>query len=142
MCEASEGYEAVPAQPMTGSTNCTLTTLLHEMGHVLGLWHEQSRSDRDTYVSVNYDNVIKGSWSNFQVLTDNQQILGLCDYASVMQYPPYAFSRNGGPVIESIPAGIPLNSTEGVPVPVTADYSAGDKETIERLYGAPRRRSL
>ena len=39
-------------------------------------------------------------------------------------------------MIETIPAGIPLTGTEGVPIPSTADYSAGDKEGIERLYGA------
>jgi hypothetical protein len=145
VCEADEGYEAIPAQPMTGSTDCTVATILHEMGHVIGLWHEQSRSDRASYVAVNYNNVIKGSWSNFQILTDDQQILGSYDYASVMQYIPFAFTRNGGSVIESIPAGIPMAGYEGVPAqagpPGTpalppADYSAGDKETIRRLYGA------
>jgi len=136
-CEAAEGYEAEPAQPMTGSTNCTVGTILHEMGHVIGLWHEQSRADRDNYISVNYNNVIKGSWGNFEVVTQNAETLGLYDYASVMQYPPYSFSRNGGTVIETIPAGIPLSNVEGVPVPPNADYSAGDKEAIERLYGAP-----
>jgi hypothetical protein len=37
VCEANEGYEAEPAQPMTGSTKCTVGTILHEMGHVIGL---------------------------------------------------------------------------------------------------------
>jgi hypothetical protein len=146
VCEANEGYEAIPAQPMSGSTDCTLGTILHEMGHVIGLWHEQSRPDRDSYITVNYDNVIKGSWSNFEIISDDQQILSSYDYASVMQYIPYAFTRNGGAVIESIPAGIPLGGYEGVPAFAGAtgtpalpnvDYSAGDKETIERLYGAP-----
>jgi hypothetical protein len=136
-CEALEGYEAVPAQPMSGSTTCAVGTILHEMGHIIGLWHEQSRPDRNTYITVNYNNVIKGSWSNFEVDTDNAQIFAPYDYASVMEYPPYSFSRNGGPVIETIPAGIPLSGVEGVPAPSTVDYSATDKETIERLYGAP-----
>jgi hypothetical protein len=135
-CEANEGYEAVPAQPMTGSTNCTVATILHEMGHVIGLLHEFQRPDRDNYVTVNYDNAIKGSWGNFEILTQNEQVLAPYDYASLMQYPPYSFSRNGGPVIETIPAGMALGG-EGVPVPAAADYSAGDKETIERLYGSP-----
>jgi hypothetical protein len=136
-CEALEGYEAVPAQPMTGSAVCAVGTILHEMGHIIGLYHEFQRADRNSYVTVNYNNVIKGSWGNFEILTDNVQILGLYDYASVMQYPPYSFSRNGGPVIETIPAGMPLGSAEGVPAQASADYSAGDKEAIERLYKAP-----
>jgi hypothetical protein len=136
-CEAAEAFENEAAQPMQGSATCTVGTILHEMGHIIGLWHEFQRPDRDSYVTVNYNNAIKGSWGNFEILTQNAQILGLYDYASVMQYPPYSFSRNGGPVIETIPAGIPLSNVEGVPVPAKADYSAGDKEAIERLYGAP-----
>ena len=144
-CEAAEGYEAEPLQPMSGSATCTVGTILHEMGHIIGLWHEFQRSDASNYVTVNYGNVIKGSWGNFETLTQNAQILGLYDFASLMQYPPYSFSRNGGPVIETIPAGMPLGNVEGVPEPVvdgtpvedTADYSAGDKEAIMRLYGVP-----
>jgi hypothetical protein len=135
-CEANEGYEAMQGQPMEGSGSCTVTTLLHEMGHVIGLWHEQSRADRDTYVTVNYSNVIKGSWSNFEIDPDNHQILTPYDYASVMEYPAWSLSRNGGPVIESIPPGIPLQGADGVPGGGPADYSAADKEAIERLYGA------
>lgn len=136
-CEASEGYEAIPAQPMGGSFLCTEGTILHEMGHVIGLWHEQSRSDRDTYVSVNYQNLIKGSRFNFDIVQDNVQNLTFYDYASLMQYPAFSFTRNGGPAIETIPAGMPVGSYDGIPVPATTDYSAGDKEGIERLYGMP-----
>jgi len=136
-CETSEGYEAIPAQPMTGSFLCTEATVLHELGHVIGLWHEQSRSDRDTYVTVNYQNIIKGSRFNFDIIPDNVQDLTLYDYASLMQYPAFSFIRNGGPGIETIPAGMPLASFDGVPVPQVVDYSTGDKEGIERLYGAP-----
>ena len=138
-CEAEEGYQPTfpQPQPMGGASNCTVGTILHEMGHVIGLWHEHSRSDRNTFVSVDYNNVIKGSWSNFEILGDNAQNLTLYDYASVMEYPSFSFSRNGGPVIETIPPGIPLSGSEGVPVPTNPDYSAADKEGIERLYGAP-----
>jgi hypothetical protein len=136
-CEALEGYLAKPAQPMTGSTSCTVGTIMHEMGHIIGLWHEQSRPDNGTYITQHYSNVIKGSWSNFQQPTDNYQYLTTYyDYASLMQYPAFSFTANGNPVIESIPAGIPLNSSEGVPFITTADYSRGDKEGIKRLYGA------
>ncbi len=136
-CEAYVGYQATPAQPVTGSASCDESTILHEMGHVIGLWHEMTRSDRDSYVTVNYNNVVKADYpGNFLINTENQQNLTTYfDYASLMQYPSMSFSRNGGPVIESIPAGIPMN-IEGDPVPTTPDYSAADKEGILRLYGA------
>ena len=135
-CEAEEGYQPTftQPQPMGGAANCTIGTILHEMGHVIGLWHEQSRPDRDAYVTVNYQNIIKGSRSNFDIVTDNIQDYTLYDYASLMQYPPFVQSRNGGPSLETIPPGIPLGGAEGVPM-IATDYSAGDKESILRLYG-------
>ncbi len=131
-CEATVGRAGGEQQVggSGGSSNpCALGTILHEMGHTIGLWHEQSRPDRDTYVSVNYNNLIKGSISNFNQIYDNAQTSGtLYDYASIMEYPAFSFSRNGGPAIESIPAGIPLSNFIG--------YTTTDIDGIERLYGS------
>jgi Astacin (Peptidase family M12A) len=115
-------------QQTGGSIDCSLGTLLHEMGHIVGLYHEQSRPDRDSFVTISYANMIKGSKSNFDQVLDNYQELGLYDYASVMHYISYAFSRNGGPVIESIPPGIPLSNLVG--------YTPADIDSVKRLYGA------
>jgi hypothetical protein len=128
-CEVTGVGRLGGEQSVGGSGACTLPTLLHELGHVIGLWHEQSRPDRDSYVSVNYGNLIKGSISNFNQIYDNAQETTLFDYASIMEYPAFAFSRNGGPAIESIPAGIPLSNLTG--------YSTADIDGIERLYGNP-----
>lgn len=127
VCESAVGRIG-GEQMLTGSAACAVSTLLHEMGHTVGLYHEQSRSDRDAYVSVNYNNVIKGSRANFDKVTDNVQNLTLYDYASVMGYIPFAFSRNGGPTLESIPPGMPLSNLVG--------YSAGDVDATKRLYSA------
>jgi hypothetical protein len=126
-CEVTGVGRIGKEQQVGGSAACTLATVLHEMGHVVGLWHEQSRPDRDTYVSVNYGNLIKGSISNFNQIYDNAQETTLFDYASIMEYPAFAFSRNGGPAIESIPAGIPLSNLTG--------YTAADIDGVERMYG-------
>lgn len=125
-CEAYEGRVG-GEQTVGGSGTCTAVTIMHEMGHTVGVWHEQTRPDRNTYVNVNYNAVIKGSRSNFDQLLDNDQVLTPYDYASVMEYPAFSFSRNGEPCIESIPAGIPLSNQNG--------YSASDIDGIDRLYG-------
>jgi len=126
-CEAYEGRVG-GEQTVGGSGTCTVATILHEMGHTVGVWHEQTRPDRDTYVNVNYGAIIKASRSNFDQFLDNDQELTPYDYASVMEYPAFSFSRNGEPCIESIPAGMPLSNPNG--------YSAGDVDGIDRLYGA------
>jgi Astacin (Peptidase family M12A)/Divergent InlB B-repeat domain len=127
-CEAIVG-RAGGEQQVGGSAACTVATILHEMGHTAGLWHEQSRPDRNAYVSVNYGNLIKGSIGNFNQIYDNAQTFGTYfDYASIMEYPAFSFSRNGGPAIETIPAGVPLSNQTG--------YSTADIDGVERLYGS------
>ncbi len=125
-CESNVGRVG-GEQTTGGSAACSLGTLLHEMGHVVGLYHEQSRPDRNTYLTVNTGNVIKGSEANFSQLSDNFQDLGLFDYGSVMEYIAFAFTRNGGPVIETIPPGMPLSNQTG--------YTAADIDGVQRLYG-------
>ena len=116
------------AQDINGGSDCSIPALLHEMGHATGLYHEQSRQDRNSFVDFLLDNVIDGEETAYAQSNYNEQDIGLYDFASVMQYYPLAFSRNGQKTMESKPAGIEFGT-----VPT---YSAGDIDTIKRLYGA------
>jgi hypothetical protein len=71
----------------------------HEIGHALGLKHEHSRPDRDTYVVIYFNNVEAGVEGNFQKDT-TAQTYGQYDFDSVMHYPRDAFSRNDSNTIE------------------------------------------
>ncbi len=59
--------------------------IAHEIGHALGLMHEQSRTDRDTYVTVNYGNIQDDREDNYLTYGSTTSF-GPYDYGSVMHY--------------------------------------------------------
>jgi hypothetical protein len=135
-CYSYIGDIHMGAQDINGAVDCSTTALLHEMGHAVGLYHEQSRMDRDSFVTFYRDNLIDGGETQYGQPSANAQDVGSYDFASIMMYYPYAFSRNGKPTMESKPAGIEfgLGSSD-----VGPGYSAGDIDIIRRLYGqAPK----
>jgi hypothetical protein len=116
-------------QDLDCGDGCSIATWLHEMGHTVGLYHEQQRPDRASYITFNLANAdLPNVPGNFTLLADNYQAIGLFDDASVMEYGAFVATKAGLPVIETIPPGMPLSNDTG--------YSAGDVDQIERLYGA------
>jgi len=69
----------------------------HELLHILGFWHEHSRTDRDKYIEIQWDNVLDEAKENFRPYSDPvDDHLGLpYDYGSIMHYQSDAFSSNG-----------------------------------------------
>ncbi|RVE62958.1 hypothetical protein OJAV_G00162030 [Oryzias javanicus] len=76
----------------------------HEMLHALGFFHEQSRYDRDDYVTIVWDNILKGREHNFnKVPSDESTTHGTpYDYWSVMHYSKDAFTNGNGSTIITI----------------------------------------
>lgn len=67
----------------------------HEMNHALGFQHEQTRSDRDSYVRINWENIIPASAYNFDK-HDTNNLNTPYDYSSIMHYGKDAFSIGYG----------------------------------------------
>nr|XP_042911951.1 astacin-like metalloprotease toxin 4 [Parasteatoda tepidariorum] len=71
-------------------------TIIHELGHAVGFYHEQNRSDRDEYLIIYLENVAQSAQSNFRKLSPQGNILyNEFDYDSIMIYDNKSFSKNG-----------------------------------------------
>uniref|UniRef100_A0A914VHV0 Metalloendopeptidase n=1 Tax=Plectus sambesii TaxID=2011161 RepID=A0A914VHV0_9BILA len=104
----------------------------HEIAHALGFYHEQSRYDRDTYVTVNFPNVLAGYERNFDKATPAQMNLyGVpYDYGSVMHYRSDAFAKD-----ESLPVLIAADSKYRQTMGQRRAPSFLDVLTMNRHYG-------
>lgn len=67
---------------------------IHEIGHAIGLRHEQSRYDRDNSININLSNVPIDNRHNFNKYTTNYFAVGSIDYNSVMMYGSFDFAIN------------------------------------------------
>ncbi|XP_062405956.1 hatching enzyme 1.2-like isoform X1 [Sardina pilchardus] len=102
----------------------------HELLHALGFNHEQTRSDRDRYVRIYYQNILRGQAYNFNKINTNN--LGTpYDYGSVMHYGRYAFSANRQPTIVPYP-------NANVQIGRATQMSRMDILRVNRLYGCKK----
>lgn len=103
-------------------------TIVHEIMHSLGFFHEHTRIDRDGYITINYQNIISSAYGNFvknnNATTSTQNLP--YDVGSIMHYGPYAFTSNGNrTIVPFIPAYYMGQRT---------DFSSTDILRVKRAY--------
>jgi hypothetical protein len=122
-------------QPVTLNAACTTGNAIHEIGHAIGLWHEQSRTDRDDYVSINFGNIQAGYEHNFDTITDpgvENGDVARYNFNSIMHYPATAFAVNPAIATITVKPGITLQP--GVVIGQRAALSQGDVTAATLLY--------
>ncbi|VDK36010.1 unnamed protein product [Gongylonema pulchrum] len=113
-CCSYVGRKSDGPQAISIGKNCDkFGIVVHELGHVIGFWHEHTRLDRDQYVDIFYKNIQQGDRRspcsekklnqgavlaqdyNFEKLkADEVDSLGEhYDFASIMHYARDTFSR-------------------------------------------------
>jgi hypothetical protein len=105
---------------------CTTGNAIHEIGHTVGLWHEQSREDRDKFVTIKFDNIIPSTKHNFDQHIADGDDLGPYDYGSIMHYPKIAFAID--------PAKPTIVTLHGEEIGQREALSAGDIAAVTEMY--------
>jgi hypothetical protein len=107
-------------------TTCGGGNIAHELMHAAGFYHEQSRGDRDSYISIMWDEISPEMRSNFDKRDARGQDIGAYDYDSIMHYPSHAGSRTGNPTIVPRVPNARIGQRDGL--------SALDRAAIDTLY--------
>src|SRR5690606_27249705 len=115
------------AQTIQIDPGCSRGSVVHEILHAAGFMHEQSRSDRDEYVTIMWDEIAAGQAQNFAQRPQLLQDIGAYDYDSILHYSTHSFSRRGNPTVVPKVANARIGNRAGL--------SALDRAAIEQVYG-------
>ncbi|KAL6090544.1 hypothetical protein STEG23_024330, partial [Scotinomys teguina] len=140
-CWSSVGNQHVGKQQLSIGANCDrIATVQHEFLHALGFWHEQSRADRDDYVTIVWDRILPGREHNFNIYNDSvsDSLNVPYDYTSVMHYSKTAFQNGTEPTIVTR-----ISDFEDV-IGQRMDFSDYDLLKLNQLYNcyAEKQKSL
>ncbi|XP_073424454.1 astacin-like metalloendopeptidase isoform X4 [Dendrobates tinctorius] len=100
----------------------------HEAMHNIGFFHEHTRMDRDNYIDILWQNMDQAYYGNFNSADGNTFSIPY-DYASVMHYNNYAYSK------DNILRTIVPKPDPSVPIGQRSGMSSLDVMKINANYG-------
>lgn len=109
------------------ASSCTTGSIIHEIGHSVGLFHEHTRCDRNSFVSIRWDRIPDDKEPNFSRHCSDATDRGSYDFGSIMHYSPTAFSSNGLPTIECALTTCPTFGQR-------TGLSTRDRQTVNNWY--------
>ncbi|KXJ22023.1 Zinc metalloproteinase nas-13 [Exaiptasia diaphana] len=118
-------------QPLSLGEGCNdKAVALHEILHAVGFYHEQSRTDRDDYINILWENIYEGAEGQFNKIgaEEMDMVGGTYDYNSIMHYGNNVFSKNDKPTMIAIKDPSKVLGTKG------AKLNAVDILQINNLY--------
>jgi len=106
--------------------------VMHELMHAMGFFHEQSRSDRNQHVQINWKNIPKGRNNNNFQSYDQRVITHLgegYDTCSIMHYGAYDFAIN-----RRVPTIYVLRNDNRCKIGQRQGFSNTDIRKLNKLY--------
>lgn len=163
-CCSFVGKRGNGGQAISIGKNCDkFGIIVHELGHVVGFWHEHTRPDRDKHVNIIRENIMSGKEKtslitrmiyncfflsffvgqeyNFNKLNEEEvNSLGLIyDYDSIMHYARNTFSK--GTYLDTIqPIDVPGRKRPEIGQRVK--LSEGDIAQTNLLYKCPSKSNI
>ncbi|KAA2240677.1 hypothetical protein F0L74_31530 [Chitinophaga agrisoli] len=106
------------------------SVIIHEICHALGLRHEHTRLDRNSYVTVNTSNLTSSGLAQFSIPSTDYYQTGVYDYTSIMGYSSYTSSTS---VVHN--TSLPMYTrTDGTDIFQGSFLSNSDRSWINYFY--------
>ena len=106
--------------------------IIHELGHLIGFYHEHQRPDRDQYVMVHFANISSPFRDDYKKIEFTTY--GDYDFDSVMHYPLNHYALAG----QSLTVLPNVTVPEGVVIGRRHTLSKGDWQKANRMYECPK----